>query len=232
MENLAIVLKNKGECSESEMILRETVQSRQLCKGREHLETTHSQSLLGSVLCLQNKYLEAYTILEEVFMIQLRVVGPEHPETLNTQGCISEVQYRLGKYQEAEILLRSLLQKSQKVLGRHHGTTLERTGWLMEVLEVQERFAEAEMLGTKALTDFENMGGSSDIDITSIEFAMGRTYHRLLDAVLMLERALRGFTGVYGVYGTQHPATKVVFSEYMSVVQKIQQSQTVEHTSA
>jgi hypothetical protein len=95
----------------------------------------------------------------------------------------------------------------------------------VEVLPAQEKFAEAEMLGTKALADFENMDRSGDIDVISIEFAMGRIYHRqgrLLDAVSMLERALRGYTDVYGIYGPQHPVTKVVFSEYMSVVQKIQ----------
>ena len=229
MEKFAIVLKDKNEYDESEGILRQVVQSRQLCEGFEHTHTIQSQSYLGEVLCLQKAYAEASAVLEEVFVIRVRLLGPEHPRTLETQGWLGIVQSKLEKYQESEEMLQYVLEKSKKIFKNQHIYAVRWAITLMGVLRAQRRHEDAEKVGSATLRDFVPSNMSDDLDTSWLKASLGSLHHRqgrFLEAKSMFWDAASGYTNILG---SEHSRTKQAWSDYKSIVEMTEQSQKAKH---
>ena len=147
---LAHILEARGEVTEAEALLRDTLARKQRTLGPEHPGTLDTMHTLAILLQNAGRLDQSEPFTREVLAVRTRVLGPDHPDTLGAAGNLALLVRRQGKLSEAEVLTRQVVDAYVRLLGDRHETTLNNMNNLGMVLSREKRFAEAEQWQRRA----------------------------------------------------------------------------------
>ncbi|KAL9629480.1 MAG: hypothetical protein Q9164_006864 [Protoblastenia rupestris] len=218
LNNLALVLTDRGNYKEAERIYRQVLALRNETLGQEHPDTLGSMNNLASVLTSQCKNQEAEQLNRQVFILRDKILGPQHPETLGTLNNLAVVLKNQARYDEAEHIYRQTLESQETVLGREHPLTLMTLSNLASVLNQLHKFEHTEQIYREVLVIMERVLGNehphtlNSIDNLALvlssqgKFEEAETIHR--QALVSRETIL----------GRKHPDTQVSLRNLVSLL--------------
>ena len=100
--DVALILRDSGECEEAGKKLREVVEGYERLFGKEHLHTLTAVDALASTYKIQKKWKEAEELFLQVIQTRKRVQGVGHQDMLSGIAGVASIyvnQARLGKKQ-------------------------------------------------------------------------------------------------------------------------------------
>ena len=104
LDNLAILLKQKGEMAEAESMFRQALPVWRQAVGNDHQYVANTLDHLAALLTKQGKHAEAERYIRECLAIRRRLLGDKHPDTINSLKNLVELLKKEGKDAEAEKL--------------------------------------------------------------------------------------------------------------------------------
>jgi tetratricopeptide (TPR) repeat protein len=104
LDNLAVLLKQKGEVAEAESLFREALPVWRQCVGNNHPYVANTLDHLAALLTKQGKQAEAEDCIRECLEIRRQLLGEKHPDTINARNSLIELLKKEGKDAEAEKL--------------------------------------------------------------------------------------------------------------------------------
>ena len=102
MNNLAIVLQERGKWQKAEEMHTKVLEARRRVLGQDHQDTLSSMNNLANVLQKQGKWQKAEEMHTEVLEARRRVLGQDHQDTLSSTSNLATVLQEQGKWQKAE----------------------------------------------------------------------------------------------------------------------------------
>ncbi len=124
LNNLALLLDDKGDYNGAEPLYRRALEARERILGPEHPNTLSSLNNLAGLLESKGAYDEAEPLIRCALEARERILGPEHPNTLNSLNNLAALLDSKGKYDEVEPLYRRALEARERILGPEHPNTL------------------------------------------------------------------------------------------------------------
>ncbi|HMP01872.1 MAG TPA: serine/threonine-protein kinase [Gemmatales bacterium] len=146
--------------------------------GPEHLETTHVENELASLLVQQGEAAAADRLLRRLEQRGRKVHGINHPTTLGILNNYGHFLYTQGRFTEAEQMLREALQGMKAHLGDQHSMTTTCINNLALVLQALGRAAEAEPLFRETLAARRQMYGPDHPDTLAARHNLAGTLHK------------------------------------------------------
>jgi len=159
INNLANLLRDKGDYAEAESFYRRALTGREKTLGSEHQHTRVTEICLAILLKLKGDYKGAEPLLRHALASDEEESGPDHPDTLGSVNNLAVVLYEQGDYSGAEPLYRRALAGREKALGPEHPDTLDSVNNLAILLKVQSDYAGAESLHRRAFSGREKTFG-------------------------------------------------------------------------
>jgi len=124
-EDLAILLENAGQVSESEVFFRRVLECRRRTLGPEHEDTLRSASNLAVLLDKENRGEEALELHRMVHRGRTKALGSTHSKTLESCLSLGVCLAENGHLEEAETLLKGLMvELDAQKFGRSHDWVL------------------------------------------------------------------------------------------------------------
>ncbi|MCX4241927.1 serine/threonine-protein kinase [Paraliomyxa miuraensis] len=134
LENVALALSSLGRVSESEPLMRRSLDAMEAVLGAQHPDLAHSLMNLGHAVDELGRHDEAAEIYDRALGIARSSLGPRHPMTariLSAMGHVASAQDRLP---QAEAHYREAAEIQRAVYGEHH----PEVGWsLIDMAIVQ-----------------------------------------------------------------------------------------------
>ena len=207
INNLALLLKSKGDNSEAEPLYRRALEATKRVLGPEHRDTLCSLNNLAALLESKGEYEEAEPLHRRALEARERVFGPEHPDTLCSLNNLAALLESKGEYEEAEPLYRRTWEVYERVLGPKHPDALKSVNNLAGLLKSKGEYEEAEPLYRRAWEAYERVLGPEHPDtLTSLN-----NLAALLDSKGDYEQAeplyRRALESRERVLGPEHPDT-------------------------
>jgi len=159
VNNLGLLLSDKGDYEGAEALYRRALQGREKALGPEHPSTLGSVNNLGALLSDKGDYDGAEALLRRALEGKEKVLGAEHPDTLGGVNNLGNLLRNKGDYDGAEALLRRALKGKEKALGPEHPSTLMSVGNLGILLSDKGDYDGAEALYRRALEGKEKVLG-------------------------------------------------------------------------
>ena len=159
MNNLANLLKAKGDHAGAEPLLRRAVEAMERTLGKEHPDTLGSVNNLADLLKAKGDYAGAEPLYRRALEARERTLGKEHPDTLGSVNNLAVLLHKKGDYTGAEPLLRRALEARERTLGKEHPDTLSSVINLAALLLKKGDYAGAEPLIRRALEANERILG-------------------------------------------------------------------------
>ncbi|MDB9870809.1 tetratricopeptide repeat protein [Alphaproteobacteria bacterium] len=144
--NLALLLKDKGEIDAAEALCREVLKVRTRVLGPEDSRTLTTKNNLAGLLKDKGEIDAAEALYREVLKVKERVLDPEDPGTLTTKNNLALLLEDKGEIDAAEALYREVLKVRTRVLGPKHSRTLTTKNNLALLLEDKGEIDAAEAL--------------------------------------------------------------------------------------
>lgn len=141
----------KQSLSDAEKFCVSSMKIRQELFGRDGFYTTASMSMLGQILDLSGRWVEAEELGVEVMGRWKVMFGDEHPATLTSMCNLATTYKHRGQLMKAEELHLQALQMRRRVLGDTHQDTRTSLSCLATVYCNQGRLKEAEELELQVL---------------------------------------------------------------------------------
>lgn len=160
VNNIAWVLRDRGECKEAEKMIQRFLKAKESDLGPENPKILVSVANQAFLLKDQGKYAEAEKMYLKVLEQRERDSGPEHPDTLAILGSLVMVLHKQGRYEKAEKISRRVLRVQERDLGPEHPYTLISVNDLAVVLQHRGKYEEAEKMIRRALEVSERNLGS------------------------------------------------------------------------
>ena len=151
LNNLALVLTDRGAWEEAESIDRQVLAARRRQLGDAHPLTLTVMTNLAIVLYERGAWEEAESYYRPALAERRRVLGEEHPLTLRLARNLGALLMERGENDEAEALFRATLAAQTQTLGPEHVDTLNTQGNLALLLCNTRQLTEAETLARAAL---------------------------------------------------------------------------------
>ncbi|MCK5521695.1 MAG: tetratricopeptide repeat protein, partial [Thiomargarita sp.] len=123
LNNLALLLSNKGDYDSAEPLYRRALAIREKVLGAEHPDTAQSLNNLALLLSKKGNYDGAEPLYRRALAIHKQVLGAEHPSTATSLNNLALLLSNKGDYDGAEPLYRRALAIREKVLGAEHPDT-------------------------------------------------------------------------------------------------------------
>jgi len=159
LNNLAELLRTKGEYDEAEPLYRQTLAIHKQVLGEWHPDTATSLNNLALLLQDKGEYDEAESLHRQALAIDEQVLGKQHSSTARDLNNLAGLLKTKGKYDQAEPLHRQALEISEQVLGEWHPSTATFLNNLAGLLYNQGNYNAAEPLLRQALEILENVLG-------------------------------------------------------------------------
>jgi serine/threonine protein kinase/Tfp pilus assembly protein PilF len=150
MNNLAVLLSERGKSDEPERLFRQIVEAHHRLMGDEDPRTLVARSNLAIILEEQGQLEEAEPTYRELLESSRRILGDKHPSTLASIHILASSCQERGKLDEAESLYRQALESSRDVLGVEL-QKLKTMSRLASVLSARGKWKEAESLYGRVL---------------------------------------------------------------------------------
>ncbi|HET6710443.1 tetratricopeptide repeat protein [Amycolatopsis sp.] len=122
--NLACVLRIRGETAAAEAEFREVLAARERVLGAEHPDTLVTRQNVAHILRERGELAGAEAQFREVLAARGRLLGIEHPYTLNVRYQLARVLRDRGDPAGAETELRGLIATQRRLQGSEHPATL------------------------------------------------------------------------------------------------------------
>jgi serine/threonine protein kinase len=167
MNNLAVVLTDRGKYAQAEAILRELVARRQ---KRGHLTPAliSNRLNLAVVISEQGRLADAERELRALAADAQKALGADHDSTLTVRTNLSETLQRLGKLDEALSLQRDAMQQRLKANGGvNHDTSIKELNNYASLLNQAERFDEARQYAQQALDAATALHGHEHLTVAA-----------------------------------------------------------------
>lgn len=145
-ENVAHVLREKGQCVEAEALYREVLALRQETLGPDNEDVATSIHNIARVLYDEQRYGEAEAWYGEALSRRRKLRGDEHPSVATTLHCLGMVLEAEGRWAEAEPLFREAIDTRIRLLDYGHPKVKESFEHLVSVLVRQGKTVEAQAL--------------------------------------------------------------------------------------
>ena len=159
VNNLGILLKDKGDYEGAEKLYRRALEGREKQLGPDHPSTLTSVSNLGSLLWVMGDNEGAEKLHRRALEGNERVLGPDHSNTLKSVNSLGILLSDKGDYEGAEKLFRRTLEGKEKALGPDHPETLKSVNNLGFLLKNKGDYEGAEKLYRRALEGRERVLG-------------------------------------------------------------------------
>lgn len=193
LRKMGIYLRVRAQYSESESLLKMSLNIQERIYGSKHSETATTLNNLATLYQDQRRYAEAEMLFEQALMIHEQVLDPTHPTikaSLNNLAILYENQDR---YAEAEMLFERALAICEQTLGSSHPDTARSLNNLGTLYRSQGRYAEGEMLFERALAICEQTLGPSHPDTAKTLNNLAELYRKQIrhkDAEPLYKRAI------------------------------------------
>lgn len=176
MFSLSLLLKQRGEYTESRNILEQLLASDILSLGKRHRSTLKVRSLLAELSFLQNDS-DAHRALEVVHTDQIKILGADHMDTLTTQMALALILLATGKQEESIALLEEATNRTSKMLDPSHSLNLEAKVRLAGALLDHQEFEKAAKIA-ESVSRLSSAAFGIDHRITCLCFTiLGQAYH-------------------------------------------------------
>ncbi len=193
LQALAKTMAALGRREQALSVLQEALEIRRNVLGENHLETLHSQQMVGALLGTLGRPEEGLACLNSVQERLMQAVGSDHPATLSAANSLGGLLRLSGDHAGAERVWRKTLNERRRVLGDDHPDTLTSLNNLGVILALRGEYAEAEEVYRELVTRRRQM-----LDRNSPELASGLSNLGLLlldrnqldEARLLLEESL------------------------------------------
>ena len=159
LNNLGLLLKDKGDYECAEPLLRRALAIAEKAQGPEHPWTGISLSSLGLLLSDKGDYEGAEPLLRRALAIDEKAQGPEHPDTVIRFNNLGFLLQQKGDYGGAELLYRRALAIAEKAQGPDHHLTGISLSNLGSLLQDKGDYDGAEPLYRRALAIAEKAQG-------------------------------------------------------------------------
>ena len=218
MNNLALVLGNRGKYEQAEEMHRQVLGLKETVLGKEHPDTLASMNNLAWVLRNQGKYEQAEETHRQVLGLIEMMLGKEHPSTLANMNNLAMVLGDQGKYEQAEEMHRQILGLRETVLGKEHPDTLTSMNNLAMVLSNQGKYEQAEEMHRQVLGLMETvLGKEHPSTLTSMDnLAMVLSNQGKYEQAEEMHRQVLGLMET--VLGKEHPDTLTSMNNLASVL--------------
>ncbi|MCX5674853.1 MAG: tetratricopeptide repeat protein, partial [Planctomycetota bacterium] len=124
VNNLAELLRSKGDYAGAEPLHRLALEAQEQVLGPEHPQTLKSVCNLAELLRSKGDCASAEPLLRRALEGYERILGPEHPDTLTSVNNLGELLRSKGDCASAEPLLRRALEGYERILGPEHPSAL------------------------------------------------------------------------------------------------------------
>jgi eukaryotic-like serine/threonine-protein kinase len=151
LNNLGLVLRDRGQLPAAERALTESLALRRRLYGTENKDLAVTLVELAGVYADQGHDDRAEPLLRESLVIRRKVLGPEDHETGVSLNDLALLKRRRGELAEAESLFRQALAIFRKTKGEDHPNVSSALGNLALVVADRGDFREAESLFRESL---------------------------------------------------------------------------------
>ncbi|HEX6199978.1 MAG TPA: serine/threonine-protein kinase, partial [Thermoanaerobaculia bacterium] len=201
LNELAIVLQDRGELERAEALYREALDMRRRLLGPEHPDVAQSLSDLGGVRWARGDLAAAEGHFRDSLAMRRRLFGAEHPDVAKSLNNLAIVLWAQGRYGQAEDRFREALRLRRRFLGEEHVEVADALNNLAIVIQAQGRDREGETLYREALDMRRRLLGEEHPLVADSlnnvgyalqgmkEYAKAEGYHR---EALALRRTLLG----------------------------------------
>jgi serine/threonine protein kinase/tetratricopeptide (TPR) repeat protein len=165
LNNLANVLREKGDYAGAEPLYREALAMRRKLLGREHPEVATSLVGLANLLYNKGDYAGAEALYREALAMRRKLLGNEHPDVALSLNDLAVALDDEGDYKGAEALYRETLAMNRKLLGNEHPSVAISLNNLAAVLYERGEYPEAETLHREALAMRRKLLGNEHPDV-------------------------------------------------------------------
>jgi len=205
LNDLGVVLKDRGQLQAAESFLTRAVDMRRTLPGNSPEDLAISIEELGRLLREQGRLLEASSLFEQGLKIRRRIYGDRHSETLSSLNSVAMMQRDLGDAHSALGLFRELVAGYREVKGSRHPWTATSMVNMAHALMDLERWEEAVDLLESALSIERETLGANHVGVAITLNHLGTAYRergQLERSRSVLQEAIRiGRAG----WGERHP---------------------------
>jgi tetratricopeptide (TPR) repeat protein len=207
MNDLSLLLINKNEFVEANMLCHHILEARERVLGKEHPATLLSMNNLAGLLMSKKDYYGAEPLFRRVLEARERVLGNEHPDTLQSVGNLAVLLYYMGDYAGSETLNLRALEGRERTLGKEHPHTLISVDSLATLFNIKGDYKSAELLYHRALEIGELVLGKEHPNTLTTLSNLAVLFHAKGDYTTAEEHYLRVLQGRERVLGKEHPDT-------------------------
>jgi tetratricopeptide (TPR) repeat protein len=159
LDNLALLLKTKGDYAGAEPLYRRALAIREKTLEPNHPDVANSLDNLAWLLKAKGDYAGAEPLYRRALAIREKTLGPDHPDVANSLNNLAVLLKTKGDYAGAEPLYRRALAIREKTLGPDHPDVANSLNNLALLLKTKGDYAEAESLFRRALAIMEKALG-------------------------------------------------------------------------
>lgn len=164
LNNLARLLKAKGDYVRAEPVYRRALDILSNSLGSEHTDAIDCLNNMAVLFHEMGNYASAEPLYRHALAITESIQGPEHPDTGERLNNLASLLRANGNFDEAEALLRRALTIAEKFQGAEHPDTGRRLNHLAILLWSMGQYVNAEVHCRRALSIAEKMQGPEHPD--------------------------------------------------------------------
>jgi serine/threonine protein kinase len=198
---IGATLRDLGQLSEAEPLLRSALEIRRRTFGSSHAEVAESLAALGSLHIDKGEYQAAATCLHEALGLRRRLQGPEDPAVAETLDDLAESLIGQGDLDGAERGYREAIAIRRKTLGAGHKEIGRSLDGLAQTMLYRKNFEEGERLSRQALENSTRALGPDHSDTAGIRNNLAAILERrgkVDEAALLIRRSLESYLKVLG----------------------------------
>jgi tetratricopeptide (TPR) repeat protein len=143
LNNLANLLRDKGELGEAEKLFREVIESTAQSLGRDHPDFAVGLNNLGNVLRDLGQYAAAEPLYREAIPVLQGKFGERDPLRARVERNLAVLLVATGRADEASTRAENALVTHEQTLGRTHHWTIDSAITYAEALTALDRGDEA-----------------------------------------------------------------------------------------
>ena len=198
LNNLAVLLKAKGDFEAAEERYRESLAMRIRLVGEEHADVATAKHNLAAALKDQGRYDEAEKLYRESLALRIALYGESSAEVMTTLNNLALLLMDQGDLQAAESVLRQVVEIRRGIYGPRHskvGSALVNLGF---ALRRRQDYREAEVRYGEAMEIFTEHFGPDHSNVANVlrhqallrlaQGRLGEAEDRARRALLMFRR--------------------------------------------
>ncbi len=120
LNNLAQVLRRKGDLQAAEPLYRRALALRRRLLGNEHPDVAHTLNHLARLLYFKKEYPEAESMARKGLALRQKIFGDTHVEVVASTGALASILRAAGKIAEAEKLYLRNYDTLHKIVEHEH----------------------------------------------------------------------------------------------------------------